>query len=191
MERQSSIYQNYIKILERELIPSMGCTEPIAIAYCAAKARSVLGELPDLIEVEASGNIIKNAKSVTVPNTGGGRGIAVAAAIGTLAGNETKGLEVIANIPDKLKMRRQDYLFNTTIIPLRDLETEISVFPDEQTLKAFCITNNVDIVLIYSQEVKAQNNIAYTRVFAPKFGYLEDPATGSGNNAFGYYMIKK
>jgi PhzF family phenazine biosynthesis protein len=78
----------------------------------------------------------------------------------------------------------------TLVIPLRDLEAEISVFPDEQVLKAFCIANNIDIILIYSQEVKAQNNIAHTRVFAPKFGYLEDPATGSGNSAFGYYMLK-
>ena len=63
MERSSPVYQTYVKILERELVPAMGCTEPIAIAYCAAVARSVLGELPDRIHVEASGNIIKNVKS--------------------------------------------------------------------------------------------------------------------------------
>ena len=59
MERSSPVYQTYVKILERELVPAMGCTEPIAIAYCAAVARSVLGELPDRIHVEASGNIMK------------------------------------------------------------------------------------------------------------------------------------
>ena len=75
MERSSPVYQTYVKILERELVPAMGCTEPIAIAYCAAVARSVLGELPDRIHVEASGNIIKNVKSVVVPNTGGRRGM--------------------------------------------------------------------------------------------------------------------
>ena len=67
----------------------MGCTEPIALAYCAATARSVLGAVPDRITVEASGNIIKNVKSVVVPHTGGRRGIAAAAAIGVLGGDET------------------------------------------------------------------------------------------------------
>ena len=78
----------------------------------------------------------------------------------------------------------------TLIVPISDLAAEISIFPDEQTLKAFCIENGIDIVLIYSLETKAAENIAHTRVFAPKFGYLEDPATGSGNSAFGYYMLK-
>jgi PhzF family phenazine biosynthesis protein len=78
----------------------------------------------------------------------------------------------------------------TLIVPLRDLATEISVFPDEQTLKRFCIENGADIVLIFSMEAERPDHIAHTRVFAPKFGYLEDPATGSGNSAFGYYMLK-
>lgn len=78
----------------------------------------------------------------------------------------------------------------TLIIPLCDLATEISIFPNEQELKLFCIENNVDIILIFSNEVERSNHIAHTRVFAPKFGYLEDPATGSGNSAFGYYMLR-
>lgn len=78
----------------------------------------------------------------------------------------------------------------TLIVPLHNLETEISIFPNEQELKVFCIENNIDIVLIYSQQVKQPDYIAHTRVFAPRFGYLEDPATGSGNSAFGYYMLK-
>lgn len=78
----------------------------------------------------------------------------------------------------------------TLIVPLRDLPTEISVFPDEQKLKRFCLDNAVDIILIFSAETKQPEHIAHTRVFAPKFGYLEDPATGSGNSAFGYYMLK-
>ena len=65
MKADSTIYQTYVKILERELICAEGCTEPIALAYCAAKARSVLGKLPDRIKVEASGNIIKNVKRRT------------------------------------------------------------------------------------------------------------------------------
>lgn len=78
----------------------------------------------------------------------------------------------------------------TLIVPVTKLEAEISVFPDEKELKEFCITNNIDIVLIFSKETADPQNIAHTRVFAPKFGYLEDPATGSGNSAFGYYMLK-
>ena len=64
-------YQTYLEILQRELVPAMGCTEPVALAYCAAQAREALGALPERIEVEASGNIIKNVKSVIVPNTRG------------------------------------------------------------------------------------------------------------------------
>lgn len=86
MESNSTVYQTYVKILQRELVPAMGCTEPIAIAYCASMARSVLGALPDRVEIIASGNIIKNVKSVVVPNTNGSKGIAAAAAIGILGG---------------------------------------------------------------------------------------------------------
>ena len=100
MDRSSTVYQTYVKILKRELVCAMGCTEPIALAYCAAKARSVLGELPDRIIVEASGNIIKNVKSVVVPNTGGRCGIEAAAAIGALGGDENAQLQVIAGITD-------------------------------------------------------------------------------------------
>ena len=115
MERNSPVYQTYVKILERELVPAMGCTEPIAIAYCAAVARSVLGELPDRIHVVASGNIIKNVKSVVVPNTGGRRGMETAAAIGALGGDETAGLEVIAHVPQKAKDRLERYLQETEV----------------------------------------------------------------------------
>ena len=69
MERGDLVYQTYVNILKRELISAMGCTEPIALAYCAAVARATLGALPDRITIEASGNIIKNVKSVVVPNT--------------------------------------------------------------------------------------------------------------------------
>ena len=78
----------------------------------------------------------------------------------------------------------------TLIVPVISLDCEINVFPDEKDLKEFCLSNQIDIVLVFSTEVKDNKNIAHTRVFAPKFGYLEDPATGSGNSAFGYYMQK-
>ena len=76
------LYGKYISILKKELIPSTGCTEPVAVAYCAALARKTLGEMPDKVRVIASANIIKNVKSVFVPNTGGLKGLEAAAAAG-------------------------------------------------------------------------------------------------------------
>jgi PhzF family phenazine biosynthesis protein len=78
----------------------------------------------------------------------------------------------------------------TLIVPISNLRDETTMFPDEKKLKAFCEANNVDIILAFSKETEDIGNIAHTRVFAPKFGYLEDLATGSGNSAFGYYMLK-
>lgn len=98
MEKTSVLYQNYLEIMRRELVPAMGCTEPIAVAFCAAKAREVLGELPEKIYIQASGNIIKNVKSVIVPHTGGLRGLEAAAAVGVLYGNACACLEVISSV---------------------------------------------------------------------------------------------
>ena len=103
MERTSTVYKTYVEILKRELVCAMGCTEPIAIAYCAAVARKALGMLPSEIDVAASGNIIKNVKSVIVPNTGGLRGIEAAAAIGALAGDAEADLQVVSHVtPDEI-----------------------------------------------------------------------------------------
>lgn len=90
--------RNYIKILQEELVPAMGCTEPISIAYATAKARQILIGDPISALVEVSGNIVKNAKSVTVPHTGGMRGIKSAFAAGLVAGNAEKQLEVISQV---------------------------------------------------------------------------------------------
>ena len=89
-------YDEYVAILKEELVPAMGCTEPIAVAYAAAVARKWLGERPVKVDIRVSGNIIKNVKSVVVPNTGGMRGMEAAAAAGIIAGDETKELEVIS-----------------------------------------------------------------------------------------------
>ncbi len=78
----------------------------------------------------------------------------------------------------------------TLIVPIAALSDEICIFPDEQTLKVFCNKNEVDIILIFTLDTENPQSIAHTRVFAPKFGYLEDPATGSGNSAFGCYLLK-
>ncbi len=94
----SALYKNYLDILRSELVPALGCTEPIAIAYAAAKARQLLGEFPDSIEMKLSGNIIKNVKGVTVPNSGGLKGIDIAAVLGMTGGNADKALEVLEEI---------------------------------------------------------------------------------------------
>ena len=79
----------------------------------------------------------------------------------------------------------------TLIVPVSKLEDEVSVFPDLASLKAFCEGNDIDIILIYSLQVADASNFAHTRVFVPRFGYLEDPATGSGNSAFANYLLSE
>ena len=94
------LYQAYIDILNEELLPAMGCTEPIAVAYAAAVAGRELGCTPESIQIRVSGNIIKNVKSVVVPNTGGLRGLAAAAAAGIIAGDADRQLEVISEVTE-------------------------------------------------------------------------------------------
>ena len=77
----------------------------------------------------------------------------------------------------------------TLIVPITQFEDEVSVYPDEAALKVFCEGNDIDNILIYSLQVADAANFAHTRVFAPKYGYLEDPATGSGNSAFANYLL--
>ncbi|WDP92688.1 MAG: serine dehydratase subunit alpha family protein [Desulfobacter sp.] len=101
MEKSDKRYQAYLDVLKEELVPAMGCTEPIAIAYAAAKARKVLGQMPDRVIIEASDNIIKNVKSVVVPNTGNLKGIEASAVAGIVAGDPDKVLEVISSVDDK------------------------------------------------------------------------------------------
>lgn len=99
MNKQS--YDNHIHILKAELVNALGCTEPIAIAYCAAVTRRALGTMPDCIEIHCSGNMIKNVKSVTVPNSQGMKGIEAAATLGMVGGNAQRGLEVLEGVDDE------------------------------------------------------------------------------------------
>ena len=100
----------FIAILQEELVPALGCTEPIAIAYAGAHARALLGNIPDRVCIKSSGNIIKNVKSVTVPNSGNMKGIPAAAAIGIIGGNPDKGLEVLADITEADIARTKEFL---------------------------------------------------------------------------------
>ncbi|MBQ2996476.1 MAG: serine dehydratase subunit alpha family protein [Oscillibacter sp.] len=153
MERGCSLYNTYVDILKRELVCAQGCTEPIAIAYCAAVARSVLGQLPERVEIEASGNIIKNVKSVVVPGTNGGRGIAVAAAIGILGGDETALLEVIKTVPQQARDRLPAYLGSTpiTLIPVERgvvLDIGVNVYKAGSYAKVRIANEHTNIVLM-------------------------------------------
>ena len=153
MEKNNPKYQTYLAILQRELVCAMGCTEPIALAYCAAVARATLGTMPDRIRVEASGNIIKNVKSVVVPNTGGRRGIAAAACIGVLGGDENAKLEVISKVTDETKARLGDYMEKTAIEigPLESdnlLDMIVTVYSGEAYAKVRIANEHTNIILI-------------------------------------------
>lgn len=110
MEKTNERYGAYVQILREELVPAMGCTEPIALAYAAAKAREVLGDLPERVLVEASGSIIKNVKSVIVPNTNHLKGIPAAAVAGIIAGRPEKELEVIAQVTREQVIQMKEFL---------------------------------------------------------------------------------
>ena len=156
MEKSNEKYSAYIRILEEELVPAMGCTEPIAIAYGAAKGREVLGALPEEVVVEASGNIIKNVKSVVVPNTGGLHGIEAAAAAGVVAGKPELLLEVISQVTREQQEEMRAYL---TEHPVRVefLDGEL-VFDIRITLKKGGDTAIVRIANYHTNIVRIEHN---------------------------------
>ena len=119
-------YKDYLQILKEELIPAMGCTEPIAIAYAAAKVREVLGNNPDKIIAKCSGNIIKNAMCVTVPNTGNLVGIKASAIIGVLAGDSAKELQVISEVKEE-HIKEAKKLINEEYCIVERLDTDIQL----------------------------------------------------------------
>lgn len=110
VKKEDLSYRMYIQILKEELVPAMGCTEPIALAYAAAKAREVLGCIPDTVLVEASGSIIKNVKSVIVPNTGRLKGIPAAVAAGVIGGKPERELEVISDVSEEIILEMKKFL---------------------------------------------------------------------------------
>lgn len=108
MDRKT--YENYVRILENELVPALGCTEPIALAYASAKAREVLGCFPEHLSVLCSGNIIKNVKGVKVPNSGGMKGVEAAAVLGTTGGDAGQALEVLESVTEADIVRTEQLL---------------------------------------------------------------------------------
>ena len=158
MNKSDSRYQLYINILKEELVPAMGCTEPICLAYAAAKAHQVLGATPDRVEVLASGNIIKNVKSVIVPNTNGMKGIKAAVAVGIVAGNPDKALEVIANVTPEQKKKTEAYLASTPItvkhITCRDqLDVTVIAYNGEHHAHVRICGFHTNIVLVQKDNI--------------------------------------
>lgn len=153
MKRSDERYKNFLQILKEELVPAMGCTEPIAIAYGAAKARETLGGIPTKVLVEASGNIIKNVKSVVVPNTNGLKGIEAAAAAGIVAGVPEKILEVIAEVTDEKKQAIKTYLENTEI-QVKSADTDeifdiiLTLFREDEFVKLRISQYHTNIVYV-------------------------------------------
>ena len=153
MEKSDCLYNAYLNILKEELVPAMGCTEPICLAYAAAKARKVLNTTPEKVEIEASGNIIKNVKSVVVPNTGGLKGLKASVVAGVVAGNPENGLEVIANVRPEQKQEIAQFLDSVpiTVIPLDSvarLDVTVSLFSGEHSSKVRIAGHHTNIVSI-------------------------------------------
>ena len=153
MEKTNAKYQQYVKTLEVELMAAMGCTEPIAISFAAAKAREVLGKMPERVVVEASGNLIKNVKSVIVPNTDGMKGIEAAAAVGVVAGKAEKKLEVISEVSDEQKAETKKFLEEKDIT-VKVAQSNIvfdlivSVYAGEESAVVRIVDEHTNIVMI-------------------------------------------
>lgn len=115
MTRTDALYQQYLNILREELRPAMGCTEPIALAYAGAKGRQLLGAIPEKVTARISGAIIKNVKSVIVPNTGGLHGIVPAISIGIVAGDAEKELQVISQVTEDQLPALQSFMASVPV----------------------------------------------------------------------------
>lgn len=150
-------YNEYLNVLKSELIPAMGCTEPIALAYLASYTRDILGDIPDEVKVIVSGNILKNVKSVVVPNTNGMKGINAAVATGIIAGNKDKVLEVIEDVSEsdietvkdyldshniEVNISDSDYIFDIMMIFKKDLNTAAARIVNSHTNIVYAAFND-------------------------------------------------
>ena len=153
MKHSDVKYAQYLEILREELIPAMGCTEPIAMAYAAAKARQVLGKMPEKIDIVISGNIIKNVKSVVVPNTGGMKGITAAVAAGVVVGDPDKQLEVLADVKAEDIPKIAEFISNCEMTVMKAssskmLDIDLSLYAGEDSVRLRICDYHTNIVLI-------------------------------------------
>lgn len=176
MNRSDLKYNSYVQILKEELVPAMGCTEPIAIAYASAKAKELLGSIPDRVVIEVSGNIIKNVKSVIVPNTNGLKGIEVAAATGIIAGESKRKLEVISKVTEDEKQKIRDYIDKASIeVKALDtpfvLDIQVTLFNRDSYVKVRVVDYHTNIILIEKDGriiYKKESNIREENEFSNK-----------------------
>lgn len=175
MERDNYIYKTYCQILKEELVPAMGCTEPISLAYCASKCKDLIEDTIKEVHVKVSGNIIKNVKSVIVPNTGGLKGIEASVAAGIIAGQSNKILEVISEVSDQQKEDMKDFL-NITPIYIEPLESEysldmiITIISENHQASVQIAGYHTHIIsickdnkILYQDGVKSDNNSLFDR----------------------------
>lgn len=173
MYKKEHIYKTYLTILKEELKPAMGCTEPIALAYAAALAREHLECIPDSVVAQISGSIIKNVKSVIIPNTDHSKGIRAAIASGIIAGNSKKELEAIANINQEQRVKIKEFLRKNSI-EVRHLKSEhsfeiiISLHNGENYSKVHIIDHHTNVVqieknsiILFKQESDKTDNFAF------------------------------
>ena len=151
MERNSILYQQYLAILKEELRPAMGCTEPIALAYAGALAKKLLGADPERVQVAVSGNIIKNVKSVVVPNTGGLRGIAAAVCAGIIAGDAEKELQVISEVTLEQQTQLRQFMdtVNCTIMPSDSslvFDIDITLLRGDESARVRIVNHHTNVV---------------------------------------------
>ncbi len=147
------LYKNYLNILHEELLPAMGCTEPISLAYAAALARKTLGALPSSVTITVSGNILKNVKSVVVPSSGGLRGVSAAAAAGIVAGDSDKKLQVLSSVTKSQEKLIADFLKNTPFTVNQSssgciFDITVEVFRDDESASVRIEGHHTNVVSI-------------------------------------------
>ena len=156
-------YQTYVDIINEELMPAMGCTEPIALAYCASLVKDTLKSLPNKVDIKVSGNILKNVKSVVVPHTNKMQGIKAAVGIGILGGDSSKELEVIAHVKQEVVDKLPAYLNETTMnVETSDNEhtlyIEITGYANNNKATAIILDSHTHVYLIsYNDEIIVKN----------------------------------
>lgn len=164
------IYSKYVDLLRKELIPALGCTEPIAIAYCSAMATKVLKQFPDRITVSCSGNVIKNAKSVIVPNSDNQKGIAVAAILGVVGGNPDKKLEVLSDI-NETHLEKLNKLINSEFCEIEilqckeELKIVVKAYYNDEYAIVEIVDEHTNIVYI-----EKNGNVEYNNRTSNKIG---------------------
>lgn len=171
---QQEIYENYINILKEQLVPALGCTEPIAIAYAGAKAREVLGAFPQKVVVKCSGNIIKNVKGVTVPNSGDLKGIDTAALLGIIGGKADMKLEVLESVTDEDRSYLRELLkkdiCSCDLVPGTDnLYIDITVYSGNHSAQVIISDSHTNII-----KIAKDDEIIYDKV--NKIAHVENSA---------------